>query len=126
MLVWFVSLSNGLGKGHGSSGFSSNAYVIKMDGMIEFVLLGDYDNGIARDFFLNYDVNAQEEADEKKAEEDHNKCLALFSHSLLFQWIVNTQQVLTGFCLLCRHVLIPFKGGFHLARRMKSILFPVV
>ena len=73
MLVWFVPLSNGFRKGHGSSGFFSNAYVIKMDGMIKFVFLGDYDNGIARNFFLNRDVNAQEETDDKKAKQDHNK-----------------------------------------------------
>ena len=81
MLVWFISFGNGLGKGHGFSGLFGNAYVIKVDGMIEFVLLGDYDNGIARDFFLNHDVNAQEEADDKKAKQDHNKCLVPFSHS---------------------------------------------
>lgn len=89
MRVWFVSFSNGLGKRHGSSGLSRNTYVIKVDGMIEFILLGDYDNGIAWDFFLNHDVNAQEEADDKKTEQDHNKCLKFFSHSLLFHWIIN-------------------------------------
>ena len=67
MLVWFIPLSNGLGKGHGFRGLFRNAYIIKVDGMIELVLLGDYDNGIARDFFLNRDVNAQEEADDNKA-----------------------------------------------------------
>jgi len=90
MLVWFVPFSNGLGKGHGFSGLFRNAYVIKVDGMIEFVFLGDYDNGIARDFFLNRDVNAQEEADDKKAKQDHNKWLVFFSHCLSFQWITNT------------------------------------
>lgn len=90
MLVWFVPFSNGLGKGHGFSGLSRDAYVIKVDGMIELVLLGDYNDGIARDFFLNRDVNAQEEADDKKAKQDHNKCLVFFSHSLSFQWIINT------------------------------------
>ncbi len=81
MLVWFIPLSNGLRKGHGSSGLSINAYIIEVDGMIEFVFLGDYNNGIARNFFLNRDVNTQEEADDKKAKQDHNKCLVSFSHS---------------------------------------------
>jgi hypothetical protein len=89
MLVWFVAFSNSLGKGHGFGGLISNAYVIKVDGMIELVFLGDYDYGIARDFFVNRDVNAQEEADDKKAKQDHNKCLVFFSHALSFQWIIN-------------------------------------
>ena len=126
MLVWFVPFSDGLGKGHGFSGLFRDAYVIKMDGMIELVLLGDYNNGIARDFFLNRDVNAQEEADDKKAKQDHNKCLIFLSHSLSFQWVIDTQQVLNSICLLCRHALTPSKGGFHLVRWMKSILFLVV
>ena len=89
MLVGFVPFSNGLGKGHSLGRLIGNADVIKVNGMIELVFLGDYDNGIARDFFLNSDVNAQEEADDKKAKQDHNKCLVFFSHSLSFQWIIN-------------------------------------
>jgi len=126
MLVWFVPFSNGLGKGHGFRGLFRNAYVIEVDGMIEPVLFGHYDNGIARDFFLNRDVNAQKEADDKKAEQDYNKCLVFLSHSLSFQWIIDTQQALNGICTICRHTLILFKGGFHLVRWMKSILFFVV
>ena len=89
MLVRFESFRNGFGKGHGFGGLIRNAYVIKVDGMIELVFIGDYDNGVARDFFLNRDVNAQEEADDKKAKQDHNRCLVFLSHSLSFQWIIN-------------------------------------
>jgi hypothetical protein len=67
MFVRFEPFSNGFGKGHGFGGLLSDAYVIKVDGMIELVLLGDYDYGISRDFFLNCDVNTQKEADDKKA-----------------------------------------------------------
>ena len=89
MVVWFVPFSNGLGKGHGFGGLIRNAYMIKVDGMIELVFLGNYDNSIARDSFLYCDVNAQEEPDDKKAEQDHNKWLVSFSHSLSFQWIID-------------------------------------
>ncbi len=90
MFVWFVPFSDGLGKEHGFSGFISDTYVIKVDGMIELVFLGDYDNGVARNFFLNRDVNTQEKAYDKKAKQDHNECFVFFSHSLSFQWILDT------------------------------------
>ena len=90
VFVRFVPFSDGLGKGHSFSGLTSDAYVIKVDGMIELIFLGDYDNGVARNFFLNRDVNTQEKAYDKKAEQDHNECLVFFSHSLSFQWILDT------------------------------------
>jgi hypothetical protein len=82
MLVRFVPFSDGLGKRHGSGGFFRDAYVIKVDGMIAFVLLRDNNNGISRDFFLNRNVNTQEKANDKKAKQDHSECLVSLSHSL--------------------------------------------
>ena len=68
-------------KGCRLGGFSRHADVVKMNGMIEFVFKCDDNHGIAWDVFLDGDVNAQKETNNKGTDSNNRNDLIFFPHS---------------------------------------------
>jgi hypothetical protein len=58
-----------LGQSHGLGCLTGNADVIKMDGMVEFVLQRNDYHGVSWDSFIHRDVDAQKKADDQKTDQ---------------------------------------------------------
>ena len=75
----FVALGPGLVQGHGLGGFSGHAVVVKVDGVIEFILLCNDNEGIARHGLVHSDVKTEEKTNHNETEEnDNNELIVLF------------------------------------------------
>lgn len=68
----------GLGQGHGLGRFTGHTNMVKVDGMVAFVLRGDDDDGVARNLFVNGDVNAQKKTDDEQAYDHDNGDFTFF------------------------------------------------
>lgn len=60
ILVRLESVGQSFGKGHCLGGLTNDTDVVKVYGMVQFVLEGHHHNGISRHFFIDGDVDAQE------------------------------------------------------------------
>ena len=67
MGVWFVPFGGRLREGHRLGCFASYANMVKVNGMIKFILFGNHNDGITRNFLLNRDINTKEKTDDEKA-----------------------------------------------------------
>jgi len=84
----FEPIGFSLGQAHGLSCFAHDTDMIKMDRMITLVLFRNNHHSISGNFFIHGDINAQEKANDQKADQNDysNFTLLRFSHrSVLLQ-----------------------------------------
>lgn len=67
MGIRFVPFGQCFGQGCGFCRFAGDTYIVKVNGMIEFVFQGDHNYRIIWHFFFNCNVDAQEKPNKKKA-----------------------------------------------------------
>ena len=77
----FESLGLRFGQGHGPGGSAGNADVIKMDGMVEFVLQRNDHHGVSWDCLVHRDVDAQKKADDQKTDQYNGSNFTLLRSS---------------------------------------------
>ena len=90
MSVGPVSFRYSLRKGHGLCGFSDNTNMVKVNGVVYFVLQGNHNQGITGYRFVNWNVDTQKKGDKEKAEKKHRNDLGFFRHESgsdgFFEW----------------------------------------
>jgi hypothetical protein len=82
MIVWFVSFGKRLAQGHCFGRFPGQTNMIKVNGVIEFVLNRDYHDGIAWNFLLNRHIDAEEKKDNETTEKYDGYYLIFLPHPL--------------------------------------------
>ena len=78
----FEPIGFSLGQAHGLSCFAHNTDMIEMDRMKTLVLFRNDHHSISGNFFIHGDINAQEKANDQKADQNDysNFTLLRFSH----------------------------------------------
>ena len=80
MGIWSVPFWQCFSQACGFRCFTCNAYIVKVDGMVELVFQSDHHNRIVWDFLFNRNINAQEKSDKKKAYKNDRNNLVFFLH----------------------------------------------
>ena len=85
VVVGFVTFGKRLTQCHGVGPFTSHTNMIKVNRVVKFVLLRNYHNGIARNFLLNSNIDAEEKKDDNRTKEYDRYYLVFPFHPLSFQ-----------------------------------------
>lgn len=81
MIVWSVFSRESLGECHRLGCFTGHTNMIKVNGVVKFVLFRNDDNGIARNSLFDGNVDTEEKKDHESTKEYYGCYLVFLSHS---------------------------------------------